>query len=196
MKRTINGETKRYIEVLRETVVEIKQAFYVDSGLYYEGASTNTLSGLDHLEGETVQILAEGSVHPDRVVEGGSITLQRSVICATVGLGYRTHIQPMRIEAGARDGTAQGKIKRINRIVFRLDETVGFKYGDDMENLFIESFRDSSMAMNQPIPLFTGDKEVHWPGGYSVDSLINIVQDDPLPLTLIAIYPQVVTQDR
>lgn len=198
VRRTIDGQTKRYIEVMMPEIdneSDVEDSFYVDSGLTYDGAATTSISGLSHLEGEEVQVLANGSVHPTRTVSGGAIQLQSEVTKAQIGLAYRTHIAPMRLNAGAADGTAQGKTKRINKAVFRLFNTVGCKYGPDLNSLKEVPFRDAGMAMDEPIPLFSGDKLVKWNGGYDTDGYISVVQDDPLPMTLIAIFPQVTTYD-
>lgn len=199
VKRTINGQTKRYVEVMMPEISsndDIEDAFYVDSGATYDGAAATTITGLDHLEGETVKILADGSVHPDRTVASGQIELQRSVSKAQIGLAYRRHLSPMRIDAGSANGTAQTKTKRSDHISFRLLNTVGCKVGPDLDKLREIPFRTTGMAMDTPIPLFTGDKRVKWNGGYDRDGYINVVQDDPLPITLVAIYPQMTTYDQ
>jgi hypothetical protein len=199
VRRTINGQTKRYIEYLEVDFTQdntLPQAFFVDSGLSYNGAATSTLSGLGHLEGQTVQVLVNGASHPDRVVTSGAISLQVPATTASVGLGYQSVLQTMRIEAGAQDGTAQGKTKRINKVVVRFLATLGAKAGPDTGTLDQIEFRGGSDPMNQPPPLFTGDKLVEWPGGYDFDGYVTVVQDQPLPMTVIAIMPQVNTQDR
>jgi hypothetical protein len=164
--------------------------------LSYSGAATSTLSGLNHLEGQTVQVLVNGATHPDRVVTSGAISLQVLATSASVGLGYESILQTMRLEAGARDGTAQGKTKRINKVVIRFQNTLGAKAGADMNMLDTLEFRSGSDPMNQPPPLFTGDKLIEWPNGYDFDAYMIVKQDQPLPMTVIAIMPQVTTQDR
>lgn len=199
VRRTIDGVTKRYIEFLEKDFAigdETTEAFFVDSGLSYEGTATTTLSGLDHLEGETVQVLVNGAAHPDRVVDNGSITLQEAATTASVGIGFESRLRTMRIEAGAADGTAQGKTKRITKVVFRLLNTLGAKAGPALDNVDTITFRRPSDPMNQAPALFTGDKLIEWPNGYDFDGYIVIKQDQPLPMTVIAIMPQVVTQDR
>jgi hypothetical protein len=199
VRRTINGQTKRYIEYLEEDFTEesaLTDAFFVDSGLSYSGAATTTLSGLGHLEGETVQVLVNGAAHPDRVVTSGAITLQVPATTASVGLGYQSTIQTMRIEAGARDGTAQGKTKRINKMVIRFLATVGAIAGPDDNTLDRIQFRSGSDPMDQPVPLFTGDKLMEWPSGYDFDGYIVVKQDQPLPMTVVALMAQLTTQDR
>jgi len=198
VKRTINGVEKRYIEVMMPEIEDgedVVNAFYVDSGLTYDGVATSTISGLNHLEGEEVQVLIDGSAHPNRTVSSGSISLQREGSKIHVGLAYRSRLSPMRLEAGSRDGTAQGKTKRSSKITFRFHNTVGAKVGHLLDKLREMPFRGSGLAMDSPIPLFSGDKRVEWGGGYDSDGFIEVVQDAPLPMTLVAIYPQVTTQD-
>jgi len=199
IKRTINGVTRRYVEVMMaetENCDCVTDSFYVDSGATYDGSPVTTITGLSHLEGETVKVLADGSVHPDRVVQAGIIQLQREASTVQVGLGYRRRLSPMRIEAGSANGTAQTKSKRSNRIGFRFLDTVGCKVGPSLDDLKEIQFRSSNMAMDEPIPLFSGDKLVKWNGGYDSNHYIEVVQDDPLPITLVAIYPQVTTYDQ
>lgn len=199
VRRTINGQTKRYIEYLETDFTQdtaLSNAFFVDSGLSYNGAATTTLSGLGHLEGKNVQVLVNGAAHPDRVVTSGAITLQTAATTAAVGLGYESTVQTMRIEAGARDGTAQGKTKRINKMVIRFLATVGAVAGPDENNLDRIQFRTGSDLMDQSVPLFTGDKLMEWPSGYDFDGYVVIKQDQPLPMTIVAIMAQLHTMDR
>jgi hypothetical protein len=165
VKRTINGVTKRYVEFMRPFNFGgvTTGAYFVDCGLRYSGTATTTLSGLYHLPGETVAVLANGSSHPDRTVSGGGVSLAYSSTTAAVGYGYTSSMQTMRIEAGSADGTSQGKPKRIHAITLRLFETVGIEVGNSsVENDRI-FFRDSSMPMDQAVPLFTGDKDIEFP---------------------------------
>ena len=199
VRRTINGQTKRYIEYLETDFTQdtaLSDAFFVDSGLSYSGAATTTLSGLNHLEGETVQVLVNGATHPDRIVTSGAITLQVAATKASAGLAYDSTLQTMRIEAGARDGTAQGKTKRINKMVIRFLATVGAVAGPDENNLDRIQFRTGSDSMDQSVPLFTGDKLMEWPSGYDFDGYVVIKQNQPLPMTIVAIMAQLHTQDR
>lgn len=199
VKRTINGVTKRYVEYLTaeyKTGDTQASAFYVDCGLTYTGAAATTISGLGHLEGKTVQILADGAAHPDRVVTSGAITLQVAATTVNVGLGYNSNIQTNRIEAGAGDGTAQGKMKRINKAVIRFFNTLGGKAGPDANTLDTIQFRSGSDPMDAAPPIFTGDKLVEWPDGYNFDGYMYIRQDQPMPMTVISIMPQVTTFDR
>lgn len=197
VKRTIEGQTKRYIEMMEGDFGEdVADAFFVDCGLTYDGVPADEISGLDHLEGRTVQVLADGSVHPDCLVSAGSILLNREASKVHVGLGYVSKLQTMRLEAGAQDGTAQGKIKRINSAAIRFYNTVGGKMGVDEDQLDTIPFRSTGDRMDAAVPLFTGDKLIKMPGSYNRDGRIWIEQDQPLPMTVLAIMPQVSVHDQ
>ena len=199
VRRTINGATKRYVEFMQaeyETGDDQADAFYVDSGLTYDGAPATNISGLGHLEGATVDILADGASHPQKTVTAGAITLDRSASVVQIGLPCPAKLATMRTNAGAADGTAQGKTKRINRVVVRLLNTLGGKMGPSEDELDEILFRSTGDAMDEAVSVFTGDKDLPWRGGYEKDGIIWYVNEQPLPATVVAIMPQVTTQDR
>ena len=189
VKRTIDGSTVRHIVYLKSLYFndDVTDAFFVDSGLTYDGSATTTITSLNHLEGETVTILADGAAHADKTVTDGTITLDRSASKVHVGYGYTSLLETLRMEAGADDGVAQGKIKRIHGVTARFFQTVGAELGPDTSNLDRLPFRDSSMNMDEAVPLFTGDKEISFPSGYDNDAKIVIRQTQPLPMTILAI---------
>jgi hypothetical protein len=160
------------------------------------GLTVTTISGLDHLEGETVDVLADGAVHPQRTVASGSITLQSGAFYVHIGEPCPCKVAPMRLEAGSGDGTAQGKNKRIHRVTVRLLDTVGGKGGPDDDNLDEILFREPADPMDEPVPPFSGDKVLPWPDGYGNDGYVQYTNDQPLPATVVGFMPQVVTQDR
>jgi hypothetical protein len=198
VKRTINGATKRYIEQMRQFDFggTTSGAFFVDSGLRYEGSSTSSLAGLYHLEGETVSVMVNGATHPDEVVATGAINLDFGATVAVAGYPYTSSMQTLRIESGSVDGTSQGKPKRVHAITLRLHETVGIEVGNSAGELDRIPFRDSSMAMDQAVPLFTGDKEIEFPGGYDDDDRIYVRQTQPLPMTVLGLFPRMNTFDK
>ena len=189
VQRTIDGDTVRHIEYLKPLQFDavIEDAFFVDSGLTYDGSATSTITGLNHLEGETVSVLADGSAHADKVVSGGTITLDRDAEKVHIGYGYTSILETLRLEAGGNDGVSQGKIKRIHGATVRFLESVGAEIGPDLNNLDRIPFRDSSMPMDEAVPIFTGDKEIFFPSGYDNDARIVVRQTQPLPMTITAI---------
>jgi hypothetical protein len=155
-----------------------------------------TVGGLSHLEGETVSILAEGAAHPDQVVSSGGVTLDREASRVQAGLAYRSDLQTLRYNIGARTGTAQGKKQRIHRVYVRVFDTLGGKFGSDADSLDVRVYREGGDAMDTAVALFTGDLEIQWDGDYSTEALVYVRQDQPLPMTVQAIFPQLVTEDR
>jgi hypothetical protein len=200
VKRTVNGVTRRFVEFFQDLDFGDDQsdAFFVDSGLTYTGASTDTLTGLDHLEGETVSVLSNGAVLPDVTVTNGEITLLPAgteTTKAHVGLSYLSELEMLRIEGGSGTGTAQGKIKRIYEITARFYKTLGGEFGV-RDTTDIIQYRDSANLMNQPVPLFTGDKRLPYPKGYTRDAKIYFKQEQPLPMSILAVMPKLEVFDR
>ncbi len=198
VKRTINGATRRFVEILN--VFDFDQTDntsfnFLDSELSYSGSAVTTISGLDHLEGQTVSILANGASHPDKTVSSGSITLDRSSTSVKVGLAYTSLLQTMRLNAGSQNGTSQGKTKRIYDITVRMFETIGVEVGPDLSNMERIPFRSSADLMDEGIPPFTGDKEIEFRGNYETDGFIYVRQTQPLPFTILSLYPRLVTND-
>ena len=198
VKRTINGATRRFVEILN--VFDFDQTDntsfnFLDSQLSYSGSAASTISGLDHLEGQTVSILADGATHPDKTVSSGSVTLDRSALNVKVGLAYTSLLQTMRLNAGSQNGTSQGKTKRIYDITVRMFETIGVEVGPDLSNMERIPFRSSADLMDEGIPPFTGDKEVEFRGNYETDGFIFVRQSQPLPFTILSLYPRLTTND-
>lgn len=199
IKRYVNGAEARHIEVLQEgrsTFAPVdSDDFFVDGGIQYDGVSTSTITGLSHLEGETVQVLGDGAVQADKVVTSGQITLDNEVEKASVGLQYISDLKTMRLEAGSKDGPAQGKIKRISEIIIRFYETLGAKFGADESKLDIIKFRRTSDPMDSAPPRFSGDKSESFNVGYNTDGQVLIRQDQPLPMTILALISKVRTNN-
>jgi hypothetical protein len=191
VRREINGATRRYVELLMPwnfwTVTELADMFYVDSGLTYDGAPATVISALDHLEGKTVSVLADGAVHVPRVVTAGEITLDQAASKVQVGLPYTSVFKSVKLEAGGQRGPVQGKIKRLSQVILRLHESLGGKVGPDLDNLETMHAREMWDYMDTPSPLFSGDWPVDFRGDYERSGQFMVVQDQPLPLTLCAV---------
>ena len=156
-----------------------------------------TVTGLTHLEGEEVAVLAEGATHPRKTVASGAITLDREASEAQVGLPYESDFETLRVAGeGRKEGTAQGKTLRIHRVLIRLYETLGGKFGPTFDDLDPVVLREGGDAMDTSVPLFQGDFEIEWDGDYGKNERICIRQDQPLPMTIQAIMPQLHVQDR
>ena len=198
IKRTINGATKRYVEYLNNfdfDETDDTSFNFLDSQLAYDGSATTTISGLTHLEGQTVAILADGATHPNKTVASGSITLERSASKVKVGLPYTSLLQTMRLDAGSQDGTSQARTKRIFDVTIRMYESIGVEVGPDLNNMERIPFRSSANPMDTGVGVFTGDKEVEFRGNYETDGFVYVRQTQPLPLTILSLYPKLQTND-
>jgi hypothetical protein len=133
------------------------------------------ITGLEHLEGETVKLTSNGALVTTATVSSGSITATASVETYAVGIGYEATLKPMDLDL---QGTGLATTKRINRAIINLHETIGGKIGPDANNL--EDIPTGSS-------LFTGHKEISNPGGYTRDTDITIKQVDPLPMTVLSL---------
>ena len=199
IRRTVAANTVRYVEYMDqyfEQQEDTINAFFVDGGIKYNGTSTNIITGLDHLEGEVVDVLIDGATHPQRTVSGGQIELQRSGEVVSVGLNYQSLMKTNSFEAGAVRGTSVNRTKRINRVKVSFFESVQAKVGADEDSVKTVFFRKGSDFMNEAVPLFTGVKDVTSTDNYNEDSNITIIQDAPLPITILAITPEMATHER
>lgn len=186
VQRTVNGTQRRYVEYLTERfdlLDDITDAFFVDSGLTYAGPATSILSGLSHLEGKQVAILGDGAAQPLRTVSGGSITLERPVSKAAVGLPYTSKMVTLPGVVGAPPGnTAQGRAKSWGGVKVRLDRTVALIIGGERITT-----RSAADAMDTALQPFSGIKEVQL-DGWDTEAQLTVEQDLPLPATVLALF--------
>ena len=155
-----------------------------------------SISGLTHLEGESVAVCADGGAHPNRTVETGAITLDSSYARVHVGLAYIPKIKGLRIESGSPiGGTGQGLLGRIIRATVRLYRTLGCRIGIDGGDMETVIFRDNSFLNKAPV-LFTGDKEVKYPSQWSKAEQFYLEQTQPLPFHVLGVIMQYELSDN
>lgn len=158
-------------------------------------AITNEVTGLTHLQGEAVQVFADGGDHPDRTVAGGKISLDNFYKHIHVGLQEISELQPMKLEAGSQFGTSQSYIKRISKIWVRFWKSIGARYGSRSANMTDFEFFTGDETMGEGPDLFTGDKKDVFPGGYEESGDIVIQQVRPLPQAVMAIILRLQTYE-
>lgn len=166
--------------------------WYVDSGLLYEGKAATEITGLEHLEGRTVTILADGAAHPERVVAGGRVKLASPARRVLVGLGYSWGIAPMRMEGLSPRGTMQGKRTRIIEVTARLYKSLGvcWELPGQAGEAFPLANRDVDMPMDAaPLP-FTGDVAMIMPGGWQPDARVRLCGRGAFPVTVTMLIPK------
>ena len=188
-RRVLGGSTKYYLEVMPDDFAlgrPVADQCFLDSSLTYEGTATMTVSGLDHLKGQTVQALAHGFVVPDLVVSPtGTVTFPSMYSKVHIGLHHPSRIRTMRLEKSP-DGVSQGKIGRIHRVVLRLMDSVGVKVGPSFTKMDLKEFRIATMAMDDAVPIQTMDLACDFPGDYDDANYVCIEQGQPLPLTILS----------
>lgn len=194
-KRYVNGATVRYIEYLShwDAFVEKEDGVFVDSAITYDGSAATTITGLWHLIGQTVSILADGAVIADQEVSStGTITLTTAAAKVHIGLPYTSVLETLDIEAGTAQGTAQGKQKRIHNITLRVDRSLGGSAGSSSVKLDPLIFNDADEAADTTAELFTGDVSIPMPSGWEASASTYISHAVPLPFTVIAIMPDLI----
>lgn len=191
--RNIDNVVVRYVEILvfsEPELTGVTSSFFVDCGLQlFSGSPVSILSGLDHLKGQTVAVLGDGAVLDNEVVsDTGQITISVPSQVVAVGIPMTSRLRTMRVEAGAADGTAQGRLKRVHRAVVRFINTLGGKIGSAGDLLdVIPNRAGTSTIMDQPPPVFDGDINVVLPGGWNRAGYVTLVQDQPTAMTVNSI---------
>lgn len=155
-----------------------------------------TISGLTHLNGQQVVAFGDGANIGTFTVSAGSITLDEPAAVVTIGLKYKARIKLPRLEAGSTDGTALGKTRRIHRLGAAVYRTLGLKYGQDFDNMQSFEFQDGDDQLNQAPPLYTGIITTEVEFDYDFNNNICLESDEPNNCTILAVMPQMHTQDR
>jgi len=150
-------------------------------------------SGLDHLEGETVQVFADGAVQADKTVSGGSITLDDAASMGHVGLAYEKRWESLKLAFGAEGGTAVGRAKNLPEITLVLMETAegaiqAATKDTDGEGTFADlDLRQADDIDADPAPLFSGEVLLELETGFDEDIRIILKGDTPAPATVLAL---------
>jgi len=180
VKRTINGVTKRYIECIRGFAEPTRtSAFFVDCGLAYSGSPATSFSGLSHLEGQVVDVLADGVYIGQKTVTSGAISITKPASTVAVGLPIVADIQ-VPPWAAQIEALGQGRPKNVGKAVVRVRNAGPFKAGPDFANL------TSSNPIAYP-NLTNGDVDVSAIGTWARDGSICLRVTNPLPCTFLAV---------
>lgn len=162
-------------------------------GAYQSGGvarkAVSAVSGLAHLEGETISVVADGVVQGPKTVLSGAITLDSPASRVHAGYGYATDIETLRFEAPVPGGTAQTRTKRIDHVVLRLHRSRGATAGPQSGRL--DDLDLASGNATTDVALFSGDREMAFPGGFDADGHVFIRQDQPLPLSVLSVIARI-----
>jgi hypothetical protein len=171
---------------------------FVDSGITYDGAAATVITGLDHLEGETVDVLGDGSKQPSEVVASGQITIDVEASKVQVGLGYLSRLKTLPLNAPDPQGSSRGKQKRTDHVTLVFHRSLGGQISKDAEDATFEDLVLSTVGapLGAMPELFSGDKSHALDCGWDRLADLEIRQADPYPTMLLAIVHNVDSSPR
>ncbi len=187
VKRTMagvnSGDPVRYIEYFSDRYfgTDVDDAYYVDSGITYDSNATTTITGLSHLNAESVAVLGDGVVQASKTVSGGSITIT-SAATVQAGLPFTVQLKTMPLSYPSQGGTILGRKKRIITVNPQYYNSGDFSVGrssSDLESLEITSMDSSHLDMEH-------DDRLTFPAGWDRYAFILFYQQSPEPLTLLS----------
>lgn len=192
VQRDINGVPKRYIERMGSRQFDGQEdAFFIDSGATYKGAPvTQITSGLDHLEGMTVSILADGAVHPQRIVTDGTVTLEAEASTVHIGLPITAEFHTLPLAMQLDGSFGQGRAKNVNKLWLRVYRSSGIWAGPTAEQLTEvkqrtdEPYGAPPSLKSEEIPLVLSPR-------WGDSGQIFVRQADPLPLMIVSMSAEV-----
>lgn len=197
--RYVNGRQERYHEILTkvwETGDAQEAAFHCDCGATFtDSPAAAEIEGLWWLEGETLGVWADGAAQADVTVSNGKVTLDKAYSVKTLGYKFNSDGESLPYKDGARDGSAQGKVKRIERLGFWLMDTLGLKYGKDENSLTEILFRRWGDDWGVATPIFTGVVRERFEGDHDRLGQYFWRVDSLAPATVLATMPQGTTED-
>lgn len=195
VRRFINGSYSVFIEVMylfdfeASVPTDNKWQQYLDgSVLLYIPGGTTAINGLDHYEGETLQVLADGVYIGNKTVTGGAFTLSVAAEIVRVGYNFESLVGILPPEGGALIGTAQTKTKRVNKVGVRLSGTTSFKSSSAEAGPYQPHQMESVF--------FTGDVTVPLEQGYGPSGAFFFKQDLPEPMTILLVAPELATYEE
>lgn len=178
---------------------DFTELHYIDAGIRWAGASTNTVSGLSHLDGKTVHAIADGASMPAVVVAAGVATYTKSFTKIHIGLPNESLCTPTRPEVPA-NATWQGKKKNVEAVVLRISSSYGGKIApgrspadEDYQTIAFTGgpYQEFGAA---PSPV-TEDISLDVAGDVDTDGVVTVKQDEPFPMTLLAIITRIKIQE-
>lgn len=188
VKRTINGVTKRHIERFttsnraKQRTSDIDNVWYVDAGVKVTGTDLTSVTGLDHLEGETICVLADG-IKGEYTVSGGAITLSTPADTVIAGLPLTSEFEPLDIETGQ----SASMRKQLYQSKLMLYKSLGGSIASDGEDYQDLIYHTAGETMDESIPLKDGYMEVFHESSHSRQKYWRIKHDEPYPFTLQAV---------
>ena len=191
VRREINGKTKRFIERMSTRIIDsTENGVFLDSCLKYEGEPITTVKGLEHLEGETVNVLADASVITGKKVENGSIVLDYPASKIVVGLPFEFELKTLNLEGE----NTNGLLKIVNSINVQVEKSREDFFVVSQNGEMIQNSR-SIVSINNPNYLHSGNVNMYAFSDFNENAVVHIKQTNPFPLTINSISLDVTVAD-
>ena len=160
-----------------------------NTGITTYEVARNVISGISWLEGKTLNILADGAVHPQKTVSSGSITLDRAASVVHLGLPIEADLQtlPLALQVEA---FGQGRVKNLNHVWLRVLESSGIFAGPSADKL-VEAKQRTTEPYGSPPDLKTQDIKIMLTPQWQDNGQLFVRQTDPLPLTIVGLTLEV-----
>ena len=188
-RRDADGGTRYCLERLAPQWQDsdpVEEAFFVDCGLsLHREEAVNDVDGLDHLEGQSLAVLADGSPVEGCVVRQGRIRLPFAARIVQAGLPYASVLSPLPVEGNGESGSTLGRQRALGRCCLRLFRSVGGRYGAGRDELYDIPFLPR--RWDEACQPFSGDVDFLPAGGHGPSATIWLVQERPLPFHLLAL---------
>lgn len=185
--RNLNGSNVRCIErMASRRFATQSDGYFVDCGLTYDGAPATTISGLGHLEGESVAVLADGAVVEDLTVTGGSITLPSAASVVHIGLPYTMDVQLLPVSIDTAEAGGQGTVKAVDYAYLRVNRSGPVLAGPAFDDLTQIPIRTNE-PYGSPPRLQSRTLDVFINPDLSQDAQLCLRSASPTPLTISSI---------
>lgn len=195
VERKINGTTKRYMEILSKEYLKnipLTDVPFLDSAMRYQGATTTQISGLSHLEGETVRVMDEGALRQDVVVKNGTIEIDYPITDGWIGLPYEAYFETLERDFGDKQISVKMGRVRIHRLMLYLLRTLGLTVTQQSRGVTTEliTFSPLSNMDTAPEPI-TGQEEhdimTAWTN-FDMSYTLKFVSEPGMPCTVGGIF--------
>lgn len=193
----VERQNGTFIEVMSPREFEgIENACFLDSAVTVKGEGLREVSGLEHLEGQTVSLLADGAACSPRQVTAGKITLDDEAATVTVGLSFESLLVTMPIEMDLQNGSSQLRKKSVGELRLRVYDSVGGEVccGQDRWQIIVS--RDVlEDHMDAAVTPKTAPYTFNLLSGYESECSVKVRQTDPLPFNMSSLVVNIAVEN-
>ena len=193
IEREIDSSTVQYIERMSTDIQDVENKediICVDSAFTYDSTATDTITGLGHLEGETLDVLVDGAAHPQVTVSSGQVTLTSEASVVQLGIPYTAQLTTTEVVGGNRRGNSESRVTRIHEVGVKVYKTNGAKVKSADSSEVDILFNEGQIYGSGP-DLFTGTKVEKINSGNVLNPTITVTSDRALPISILGVSADV-----